>query len=47
MEVAAANPDIGDFEEDFVGSDRRAFDFSEFDRSGFRCVIDDGWGVHK
>jgi hypothetical protein len=46
VEVRSADPDIGDFEEDVLGSDRGFFDFADFDGVFVRGVVDDGGGFH-
>ena len=47
MEVAAADADIGDFEQDVLFTDDGTGDLADFDGALFGGEIDDGRGVHE
>jgi hypothetical protein len=42
VQVASADPDVGDFEEDVFRTDGRFLDLADFDGVFFRGVVDDG-----
>jgi hypothetical protein len=47
VKVAAADADVGDFEQDVFFADDRAGDLADLDGALFRGEVDDGGGVHE